>query len=1174
MAGQTELARIVVRLEAETAQMRRSLDQMDRRMRTTANVAREVQGIYRAIMGAVVVREIVRNTEQSQRAIAQLGAVLKSTSGAAGKTMADLERMGDALQKTTIYGDEATHSAQALLLTFTNIKGGVFDQATRTVLDMSTALGQDLKQGAIQVGKALQDPILGVTALRRVGVNFTEAQKEVIKNLVETGRAAEAQQLILKELQVEFGGSAEAARKTLGGAIQFLKNQLSDFFEITPQGSTGFVDAINAMGEAVGWVREHAIVPFFGGIQILAAEAAVKIGEIELAISRVGDTAKGGALAGIAAAAGAFLPGAGEAVMGLAGSQTMNRSVETAEENLRRLREAAEDVKREMMSGAGAYQSYARGAAGAADGVEELTEAEKKRAEELKKMLRVGAGVTDPNLEAFAVASEEVIERFRKAQRDIESGKIKLFDLKPSVDNFRSEADRLEVIYGNTIDNLKGAIRDYGDEFVTAITDAVASGTLKMESFFDVVMTGLAAIIKKARETGDEFGERLGAAVSGATIGYQSASAGRGMIGGAAAGYGIAGPAGAVVGAVSGLVGGLLGAAQKAREAERAMRAATRAFVASMEDVVAGITAGDDWIERLRQQVNAWLAAMEEATGARYVGRLQSGWSIEEMLRQLIIARDKLAETSEQWEAINAIINAFLAIAAEEQRRAAEEAAEAIRDAARAMEEAAEAARRMREDLIGRGMTAVGQGDLAAQFALRARHRRERQEALAANDPNFGLLVGVQKIEAEALAITQALERQTRAIEEAAASQIADLEIQISAIEATSSSQIKALEDQADAINAAAESQIAAIEEQAVQVRVASEIQLSALKAQEDAIREASEAQIAAIEEQVKAAEEQLRVARDSLRAQEDLVGSLRQAVETLGEFQRSLLLGSASPLSPVQRLGEARSQFEMIAALARSGDVVAAQDIPEAARALLDESRAYFASSAGFVAEFERVQAVLADVGEQYSGRLTVEEQILSELQAQTTKLQEQVDSLRSQADSIREAASRQIDALRGEMDGLRSRADQQIAELQAQSTSIREKADAQIAAIDAEAADIREKADAQIATLQAQIVAIQETAAAQIAALQAAHEAEMTRLWEMLQELIKQTGIAGSMRDLLGRTDEGGGSVVDDITIALSETLGPSLANLAIRVEAVETAVYANVAETRKIRNGELQL
>jgi hypothetical protein len=53
---------------------------------------------------------------------------------------------------------------------------------------MSVALGQDMSASAIQLGKALNDPIKGVTALQKVGVSFTQSQKDQIATLVESGR--------------------------------------------------------------------------------------------------------------------------------------------------------------------------------------------------------------------------------------------------------------------------------------------------------------------------------------------------------------------------------------------------------------------------------------------------------------------------------------------------------------------------------------------------------------------------------------------------------------------------------------------------------------------------------------------------------------------------------------------------------------------------------------------------------------------------------------------------------------------------------------------------------------------------------------------------------------------------------------------------------------------------
>lgn len=140
----------------------------------------------------------------------QLEQVIKSTGGVAGITADEADKLASSLSKVTNFSDDTIVSAENMLLTFTNVGEKVFPRATETILDMSQALGQDTKSSAIQLGKALNDPIKGITALSRVGVTFTEQQKDMIKAMVEAGDIAGAQGVILDELAKEFGGSAQA----------------------------------------------------------------------------------------------------------------------------------------------------------------------------------------------------------------------------------------------------------------------------------------------------------------------------------------------------------------------------------------------------------------------------------------------------------------------------------------------------------------------------------------------------------------------------------------------------------------------------------------------------------------------------------------------------------------------------------------------------------------------------------------------------------------------------------------------------------------------------------------------------------------------------------------------------------------------------------------------------
>ena len=130
----------------------------------------------------------------------KLTSAFDSTGASAWTTVEALQANADALQQLTTHGDESIESMQSVLLTFTNIKGDVFDDATVGILNMSDALGMDLQSSAILVGKALNDPVAGISAMSRAGITFTEEQKATIARLVEIGDTAGAQAVIMGEL--------------------------------------------------------------------------------------------------------------------------------------------------------------------------------------------------------------------------------------------------------------------------------------------------------------------------------------------------------------------------------------------------------------------------------------------------------------------------------------------------------------------------------------------------------------------------------------------------------------------------------------------------------------------------------------------------------------------------------------------------------------------------------------------------------------------------------------------------------------------------------------------------------------------------------------------------------------------------------------------------------------
>lgn len=161
---------------------------------------------------------------------ADLQATLLSTKGVSGMTLASLNALAEGFQNTTRFEDDTTLKGEAMLLTFTNIGKDVFPAATEAMLNMGQKFGS-VDAAALQLGKALNDPVAGVGALRRVGVQLTDQQEEQIKTYMKLGDVEGAQKVILGELQTEFGGLAVAAGTTFAGKLDILKNKFEDVKE-------------------------------------------------------------------------------------------------------------------------------------------------------------------------------------------------------------------------------------------------------------------------------------------------------------------------------------------------------------------------------------------------------------------------------------------------------------------------------------------------------------------------------------------------------------------------------------------------------------------------------------------------------------------------------------------------------------------------------------------------------------------------------------------------------------------------------------------------------------------------------------------------------------------------------------------------------------------------------
>ena len=231
-------------------------------------------------------RKLITDTKNADQQFLRLQAILRATGHSAQLSLGDIQDLSAEIGIATLASTQKVRDAAGVLLTFKSISGETFKNALRLTQDLAEVGFGDLRTASMQLGKALEEPIVGLGALRRVGVSFTEAQKEQIRVLDMTGRKQEAQEIILRALNDQVGGAGVKAATGLNGAIDSLRENFTLFFEQTKVGRA-VVDfltvSINKLADAMGDADKN--------IDALNTTAQV-MAEIEVIQRKIDDRAK------------------------------------------------------------------------------------------------------------------------------------------------------------------------------------------------------------------------------------------------------------------------------------------------------------------------------------------------------------------------------------------------------------------------------------------------------------------------------------------------------------------------------------------------------------------------------------------------------------------------------------------------------------------------------------------------------------------------------------------------------------------------------------------------------------------------------------------------------------------------------------------------------------------
>lgn len=263
------LGELVWKITGDTSGINRSLDQTEKQIGKTSTglgkITSAIGGIQTLMAGAVasglavVFKKAIGEAAEAEENMVRLNQALASTHGVSGLVIGDLINISAELEKTSRFTDDQIQSAETMLLTFTKVHKETFPAAMKAIADMATVMKMDLTQAAVQVGKALNYPIQGVAALRRVGIQLSDTQEEQVKMFVELNDVASAQNIILGELSTQFGGQALAATKTSSGQIDQMKKSIDNLLQTIGEiFLPGLLDIFKAVEGICGVFKEFS----------------------------------------------------------------------------------------------------------------------------------------------------------------------------------------------------------------------------------------------------------------------------------------------------------------------------------------------------------------------------------------------------------------------------------------------------------------------------------------------------------------------------------------------------------------------------------------------------------------------------------------------------------------------------------------------------------------------------------------------------------------------------------------------------------------------------------------------------------------------------------------------------------------------------------------------------
>lgn len=255
------------------------LDEAEDRAQQFADSVTDIfQKVGAAIAAYFAVQKIVQFFEsaiseamEAESAFTKLEAMIKVTGGSAKVTAEEIADLGREIQNTTRFSDDSVVATAALLMRYKSLQGEGLERTIKLSADLAVLMGGDLRSAAQQLGRALEAPEHATRILRMAGISLTETQEKQIKNFVELGEKAKAQEIVFGLLEERVGGLATSmddletknaklnnqlgeVKETIGGALLPILHELVETAEIAGDAYAAFGDE---MARAIGKAKEN-----------------------------------------------------------------------------------------------------------------------------------------------------------------------------------------------------------------------------------------------------------------------------------------------------------------------------------------------------------------------------------------------------------------------------------------------------------------------------------------------------------------------------------------------------------------------------------------------------------------------------------------------------------------------------------------------------------------------------------------------------------------------------------------------------------------------------------------------------------------------------------------------------------------------------------------------------